>query len=145
MPPTKWRRLFADLWIRSEGVHESGAFLLGINERGRRCVSEWVLYDDYDPASLATGIVTLSGANLGRLWDYCAKQQLEVIADIHTHPRGAGQSRSDRENPIVAMVGHLSLIVPYFARPPVELNAVCAYEYLGDKKWRKCSTETLTS
>ena len=145
MPNIKWRRLLHDLWIRSEGTHESGAFLLGFRDHDRRCVAEWVLYDDYDPASLATGIVTLSGANLGRLWAFCNKKNIEIVADIHTHPKEAFQSRSDRDNPIVAMAGHLALIVPFFAHPPVTLADICTYEYLGDKKWRACPIGTLVS
>jgi len=49
IPVAKWRRLLNDLWIRSESVHESGAFLLGSRDGERRCVAEGILYDDVDP------------------------------------------------------------------------------------------------
>lgn len=145
MPRHNWARLLNELWLRSEGFHESGAFLLGIRDHARRCVGEWILYDDYDPASLASGIVTLDGTNLGRLWAHCQKHRLEIVADIHTHPFGARQSPSDRDNPIVAIPGHIALIVPRFARPPVQLVDIKAYEYLGGKKWRNCPPRTLVS
>jgi len=137
LPVTKWRRLASDLWIRSEGIHESGAFLLGFRDRNRRCIVEWILYDDVDPHCLDSGIVVLDGQYLSKLWKYCRDNALEVVADVHTHPGIARQSFDDRENPIIAIPGHIALIVPWFAKPPVDVDKLGIYEYLGERRWRK--------
>ena len=145
IPVTKWRRLTSDLWIRSEGMHESGAFLLGFRDGKRRCVVEWILNDDVDPHCLNTGIVILDGQNLGTLWKYCRNKSLEVVADVHTHLGGAGQSVADRENPMIAIPGHIALIVPQFSKPPVDMFKLGIYEYLGEKRWQRLPSTALVT
>lgn len=137
IPLPKWRRLLQDLWLRSEGVHESGAFLLGEISESKRTIVDWILYDDFDPASLDTGIVRLNGDKLGALWERCRKLDLTVVADIHTHPGVARQSRSDSNHPVIALPGHLALIVPRFARPPVPHAEIGVFQYQGRKQWRR--------
>ncbi len=145
IPATKWRRLMNDLWLRSEGVHESGAFLLGFRDGARRCIVEWILYDDVDPHCLDTGIVILDGQNLGKLWKYCRDKALEIVADVHTHFGAASQSKADRDNPIVAIPGHLAFIVPRFAKPPVDVRKLGIYEYLGEKRWHALPATALVT
>lgn len=130
-----WRRLLAGLRARGGGMHESGAFLLGRRDGRRARISMFVLYDDLDPHCLDTGIVHFDGRYFGRLWDLCRAAGLTVVADVHTHPGGAWQSRSDRAHPMIACAGHLALIVPRFARPPVGARDIGVYRYLGAKRW----------
>jgi len=130
-----WRRLIAGLRARGEGTHESGAFLLGHRDDRRGRISMFVLYDDLDPHCLDTGIVHFDGRYFGRLWDLCKTTGLTVVADVHTHPGGAWQSGSDRAHPMIACAGHLALIVPRFAQPPVSIRDVGVYRYLGAKRW----------
>lgn len=137
-PAKLWRECLAELHNRGEGRRESGAFLLGHeDDAGRRSVARVVYYDDLDPHCLETGIVIFDGAGYGPLWQLCREAGLGVIADVHTHPLGAFQSRPDRENPMVPLPGHIALIVPYFARPPVLLEDLGIYEYLGEYCWRE--------
>ena len=93
-------------------------------------------YDDLDPHAYDTGVCVLRAAAFGRLWDRCTEMSLAVVADAHVHPRGAWQSLSDRDNPMIARPGHLALILPLMARPPVRRWSVGLYEYLGDHRWR---------
>lgn len=130
----QWRELLAGLRARGRGVRESGAFLLGMPGTAAR-VSTFVLYDDLDPNCLDTGIVRFDGRYLGGLWDRCRREGLEVIADVHTHPLGVGQSLVDQANPMIARAGHVALIVPDFARSYVGVAEVGIYRYLGGKRW----------
>jgi hypothetical protein len=107
-----------------------------IDEGGRRRIVDYLLYDDLDPHALDTGIVYLDGRYFGELWDLCARRNLTVIADVHTHPGGSGQSQSDRAHPIIAQAGHIALIVPNFAMAPVDLSAVGIYRYRGAHDWQ---------
>lgn len=136
MSRPEWEGLVTALHRRTEGRHESGAFLLGRRIQADRQVTEVVYYDDLDPHCYDHGVCILHGDAFGKLWDRCAATGLAVVADIHVHPRGAGQSRVDRENPMIARAGHLAVILPFMAMPPIRLPTVGFYEYLGDHQWR---------
>lgn len=133
-----WRRLVARLRERGRSEsRESGAFLLGhCREGGRTRVVDFVLYDDLDPKSLDSGIVRLDGRCFAELWGLCRHRKLSVVGDIHVHPGGSGQSTSDREHPMISQAGHLALILPSFARPPVREGEIGMYRYLGAKQWQ---------
>jgi hypothetical protein len=131
-----WLGLGAELHRRTEGSHESGAFLLGTRADADREATAIIYYDDLDPRAYDTGVCVLHADAFGRLWDRCAEMSLVVVADAHVHPRGAWQSLSDRGNPMIARPGHLALILPLMARPPVRRWSVGLYEYLGDHRWR---------
>jgi proteasome lid subunit RPN8/RPN11 len=131
-----WQRLVAKLRERGRSAgRESGAFLLGYRSQGRARIVDFVLYDDLDPHALATGIVRFDGRYFGALWDICKHRGLSVVADVHVHPGASCQSGSDREHPMISRAGHVALILPDFARPPVRAKGIGIYRYLGGKRW----------
>lgn len=132
-----WRRILRDLELRGEGRHESGAFLLGEKTNGHLRVREVVFYDELDPTAYSTGVCVLRGDAFARLWTICRERQLTVIADVHTHPGAARQSEADRTNPMVARAGHVGIIVPRYARPPVVRSQLGIYEYRGGHAWQQ--------
>lgn len=136
IPPLLWQELLSELHRRTEEHHESGAFLLGHTNEHVRWVEQVVYYDDIDPHAYRTGVVVMHAVSFGMLWDRCKSSSLLVVADIHVHPRRAFQSRADRQNPMIAVHGHLALIVPNFARPPVALKSLGFFEYQGNHRWR---------
>ena len=135
-----WHRLISELRARGHNRRESGAFLLGKPKSNR--VSVVVYYDDLEKTALDSGYVALSGEAFAKLWQYCQDHGLDPFADVHTHgDKWTGQSKTDKTNPFVAFSGHLSLIVPYFARKnSFSLAGVGIYEYLGDHKWKTFTT-----
>lgn len=141
---TIWRILLSELHRRTRECHESGAFLLGRVNNGDRIVEEIVYYDDLDPHAYRTGVVVMHASSFGVLWDHCKSRKLSVVADIHVHPKGAWQSLADRNNPMIALRGHLALILPYFARPPVRMQDVGFFEYLGSHRWRDLSGDRIS-
>ncbi len=136
VPALLWRRLVKELRKRGAGTGESGAFLLGTPDTGR--VSRFVCYDDLDDKALETGIITFHAAGFVRLWDICKRENLKVVADVHTHPASwTGQSESDRTHPMVAQPGHIALILPNYAKRTTRpLGGGSVYEYLGDHEWQ---------
>jgi proteasome lid subunit RPN8/RPN11 len=139
-----WYRLLTELRQRGRyGKNESGAFLLGKLRAGRARIVQFVLYDDLDPNSLKTGIVRFDGRYFGELWDICRRRGVSVVADVHTHPEGPEQSDSDRANPMISIPGHIAIIVPRFATPPVRRERLGIYQYQGSKRWRVVSRENL--
>src|SRR5258708_39717022 len=124
-----WRALLHELARRGGGHRESGAFLLGKRLGGRRVVRSFICYDDLDPHCLDSGIVVFDGAGYGPLWQHCRKTRQEVVADVHTHGGSARQSSADRDHPMIAIPGHVALIVPRFAHPPTSAGHLGLYEY----------------
>jgi hypothetical protein len=132
-----WRRLIGKLRERGQDeTRESGAFLLGFQKPGRAGrIVDFVLYDDLDPHSLDTGIIRFDGKHFGKLWAICRARGLTIVADVHVHPGGSTQSASDKADPMVTQAGHLALILPDFARPPVPREDIGIYRYLGNQAW----------
>lgn len=131
-----WERLLDSLMERGEGIRESGAFLLGTGEGAERIATSFVLYDDLDPSCLKDGYIRFDGRYYGRLWELCARDALCVVADVHTHPYGPGQSDLDKAHPMVSIPGHIALIVPNYARRPVVATDIGVYVYRGRYRWR---------
>ena len=121
--PSIWAALTDGLHQRGGGVHEAGAFLLGSRDGEVRHVTDFIFYDELDPQAYRTGVCVLHADAFAKLWSICRSRGSTVVADIHTHPGAAFQSHSDRTNPMVAREGHLALIIPDFAAPPVAYPA----------------------
>jgi hypothetical protein len=133
-----WNELTSELHRRTENRHESGAFLLGHRKESDRQALNLIYYDELDPAAYDSGVCILHADAFSRLWDRCSDLEMKVVADAHVHALGAGQSWSDRQSPMIARAGHIAIILPRMARPPVRRWAVGVYEYLGDHRWRAC-------
>ena len=118
------------------GRRESGAFLLGRDERNQKEILEFVFYDDIDPRSLETGIVHFHGNKLPVLWEHCRKRGYGVVADVHVHPGGYGQSASDQADPVMPRAGHIAFIIPHFCRHETKPGGIGMYEFLGNGKWQ---------
>ena len=138
-----WLAGVSELRRRTGKVRESGAFLLGKKGDIRR-IEEFVFYDDIDPKALDTGIILFNGRRLSQLWRHCRETGQTVIADVHVHPWGYGQSQSDSDNPIIAETGHFALILPNFAARDHLDGGFGIYEYLGNRLWKDRSTERPT-
>lgn len=132
-----WRRLLARLRERGRSrSRESGAFLLGLREDGRARIVDFVLYDDLDLHCLDSGIVRFDGRFFSELWAVCKARGLSVVADVHVHPGGSGQSDSDRAHPMISRAGHIALILPRFAVAPQPRRDIGIYRYEGAKRWK---------
>jgi len=136
MDAALWHELLEKLRERGGGVRESGAFLLGVGDGARRAARRIVLYDDLDPNCLNEGYVRFDGRHYGRLWEICAQESLSVVADVHTHPYGPGQSHSDKTHPMVSIPGHIALIVPHYAQGELSTADVGVYVYRGRYRWK---------
>jgi proteasome lid subunit RPN8/RPN11 len=124
-----------DLRARGNGKRESGAFLLSRAEDESNAVTSWLPYDELWPESLAYSYVRLETEAFTKLWDWCVRHRVRVIADVHTHPWGPRQSHSDRANPMLSIAGHIALIVPNFAQFHPQPGDVSFNVYLGDGEW----------
>jgi len=131
-----WNAIVDELARRADGRRESGAFLLGRLRHRRREVLDAVYYDDLAPGSLAAGAILFPGSAYGALWRICRERELQVVADVHTHPGLAVQSPIDGAHPMIAETGHIALILPRSARRPFGDGEIGIYEYLGRHTWK---------
>ncbi|HWI25767.1 MAG TPA: hypothetical protein VN668_02275 [Stellaceae bacterium] len=133
-----WAKGVRELERRTRGGRrESGAFLLGHSPAGGPSrIHEFAFYDDIDPHALDTGIVKFAGARLSVLWQLCRQRGYGVVADVHVHSGGYGQSASDRADPVMPRAGHIAVIIPNFARREMRPGGIGLYEYLGNGRWR---------
>ena len=60
-----------------------------------------------------------------------------VLARVHTHPGEAYHSTTDDQNMIIAHVGAISVVVPDFARRPLDLAGCSVNELCPDGTWRE--------
>jgi len=131
-----WQRLVHALRERGRGgTRESGAFLLGARKAGCARITDFVLYDDLDRHCLDTGIVRFDGRYYGALWAYAERTKRSVVADVHVHPGEAFQSESDRRHPMIAQAGHIALILPWYAKPPLPRSQIRAYVFEERDQW----------
>lgn len=130
-----WDELLWKIRERGVGIRESGAFLLGTDNGGERVAYRIALYDDLDPNCLNEGYIHFDGHYYGRLWELCAATSLSVVADVHTHPYGPGQSHLDKTHPMVSIPGHIAVIVPNYAQGVVLASDVGVYVYRGRYRW----------
>lgn len=137
-----WDAMLDELRRRGlNGKREAGAFLLARRDGDTRRIERIVYLDDLDPACLV-GSIHFDGSGYSKLWAICEEASLEVRADVHTHPGSwVSQSEVDRENPMLALRGHLALILPDYAVRPVAPNEVGVHEYRGDDGWQSALGE----
>lgn len=137
MPHALYSRLMADLARSGQGKREAGAFLLGPGGAGTRQVTSYLMYDVVAPkSSRRHAYVAFTAQEMARAWDHCYAQGYQVVADIHTHPRGPAQSATDRAHPIVCVPGHVALIAPFYAMrnpQPIDLGV---HVFEGKGQWR---------
>jgi proteasome lid subunit RPN8/RPN11 len=136
IPFKLWLGLRDQLYRRSDGKRESGAFLLGKRLPTYDKVYMYVCFDDVDPAALKGGYIRISSTGFAKLWAVCRENKLTVLADIHTHPGINVQSPTDIKNPMINEPGHLAIIVSHYARKrDWFMSTIRIYEYAGNYSW----------
>ncbi|MGN6254722.1 MAG: hypothetical protein ACTHO8_07035 [Solirubrobacterales bacterium] len=63
-----------------------------------------------------------------------------ILARLHTHPGEAYHSLLDDTNMLLAHNGAISIVVPDFARAPIELGRCSVNVLEGERGWRELST-----
>jgi proteasome lid subunit RPN8/RPN11 len=127
-----------ELRKRGLGKRESGGFLLGRYTGNCRVVEDFVPYDEIDPDCLR-GAILFDGSKMDLVWELCRARNLQVVADVHTHPGGYGQSGIDQANPMIPERGHIALIVPNFADKIYMPGQIGIYEFCGGNRWQNHS------
>lgn len=129
-----WTNIVIELRKRGRGQREAGGFLLGQRKGIKRTIKDFIAYDDIDPGALQ-GYILFDGSRMDRVWEECQRRNFEVVADVHTHPSGYGQSNTDQANPMIPERGHIALIIPNFANRLYLPGQIGIYEFQGTAGW----------
>lgn len=126
-----------ELGRRGDGHRESGGFLMARRDGDGRRVVRVVYLDDLDPSCLQGRHIHFDGRAYSRLWDICDAEGLVVVGDVHTHCGGwVQQSDIDARNPMVAIGGHVAVILPYLATRRIRSADVGVHRYGGLAGWQ---------
>lgn len=68
-----------------------------------------------------------------------------VLARVHTHPGCAYHSEVDDGNMLVAHQGAISIVIPDFARDPIELARCSVNELRHGEGWTELTAEEVTA
>lgn len=77
------------------------------------------------------------------LWLY--ENDMQLIAQIHSHPTVAYHSEADNRFPIVDSIGGVSIVVPNFATGNISLNEAAIYRLSINKSWERLSEKEVNS
>ena len=85
------------------------------------------------------GHIHLSNRELSVLHERLRSLDQVLVAELHTHPPGAGgQNEVDAANPAATYRGFISIVVPNFAAPRFhDLRQTYVYEYIQSGEWRE--------
>jgi len=129
-----WQEILRELRDRGHGRRESGGFFLGRSDENGRVIEAFLPYDAIDPNCLQ-GHILFDGSKMDLVWAECRRRGLQVVADVHTHPGGYGQSGIDRANAMIPEIGHIALIIPNFADEEYLPGEIGIYEFNGNGRW----------
>lgn len=71
--------------------------------------------------------VHVTGDELFRISRWAAEHAQTLLGQMHTHPTDAYHSSTDDTFPLVSLPGAFSVVVPYFARRPIEFSRCACY------------------
>lgn len=83
--------------------------------------------------------VVIEGNALAQLNVDLYKRQLQLIAQVHSHPGAAYHSPMDDEYAIASRVGCLSLVIPDFAKRSFSLEECATYRLSAESEWTELS------
>ena len=85
---------------------------------------------------LESGLMyAVDSEELRRLNVWLYNNDIELIAQIHSHPSEAYHSEADDRYPIVDTYGALSIVVPDFAAAPMNVSSWAFYRLSSSKEW----------
>lgn len=121
--------------VRS-GLKGQEAFVLfsGLVSAGVGVVRS-VIYPPQKPIADGDGGVGVyvEGRDLFDVTKYAALRNEILLGQAHSHPGHAYHSTTDDQYPMVSLPGAFSVVVPNFARAPIDLSRCACYRCLGGK------------
>lgn len=108
-------------FLRRAGVEgfEAVALFAGKIENQNAHITE-VIFPEQKSYKLESGLMyAVDGEELHRINVWLYKKKLKLLGQIHSHPQDAYHSDADDAFPIMSTQGGLSIVVPDFAKHPL--------------------------
>ncbi|HEX7360659.1 MAG TPA: Mov34/MPN/PAD-1 family protein [Bryobacteraceae bacterium] len=103
--------------------HEGIAYLLGLTNG-----SSTVIVGAIRPEShTTTGSFSVSSVAMARVVRAASNVGLQVVGQIHTHPRAAFHSDGDDDGARIAYDGYISIVVPNYGRELPSFRGAAIY------------------
>jgi proteasome lid subunit RPN8/RPN11 len=119
--------------------HEGIAYLLGLTNG-----DSTVIVAAMRPVSYTTiGSFNVSPVAMARVVRAANNVGLQVVGQVHTHPRSAYQSGGDDDGARIAYDGYVSIVVPGYGRELPSLRGAAIYSY-RDHKFSRLGARALT-
>ena len=88
--------------------------------------------------------VRVDGDELYRLSVHLYEAELQLVAQLHSHPGSAYHSDTDDAFPIATTAGAFSLVIPDFATAPFALDRCAIYRLIPGEGWVELCGEALS-
>jgi proteasome lid subunit RPN8/RPN11 len=121
--------------LRDAGTYgyEAVAFWAGEITNARTAVANTAFVPRQFSARSDSGLsVSISGEDLFRMNVRLHENNLQLIAQIHSHPGSAYHSETDDDLAVMTQLGGLSIVVPDFAQGDFQLERVAIYRRADD-------------
>jgi hypothetical protein len=148
---SKWPQHVSRYLIPFEVVSTTQTYLKELGSKYAEGIAYWTgLFKDSEaiirsaifPSDYASGLeggFGFSSVNLEtafKVANEIHRRKEFLLIQLHTHPSEAFHSFTDNNYPISHRIGFVSIVIPHFARFPMEdRNTWKAYEYKGIGKW----------
>lgn len=132
--------LVESLSSSQERRHEGVALLLG-KLAGEAVIA---LACVQPKATTPAGSFDISAAEMARVIALATDLELELVAQVHTHPREAFHSQGDDEGARVRYDGYLSLVIPDYGAGLPRLDGAALYEFSSRDGWIPLSVENIS-
>ena len=128
------------LSVGVERRHEAVALLLG-RWNGERAIA---LHAVRPQAHTTAGSFHIPAREMARVIALATRLDLQVVAQVHTHPVEAFHSEGDEEGANIRYDGFFSLVLPDYGTRLPSLAAIAMYVFSSDRGWVQLSDDDLS-
>jgi proteasome lid subunit RPN8/RPN11 len=126
-----------------EKSFEAVALFAGVIDGPKAKITE-VILPEQTSYKLKSGLMyAVEGDELHRINVWLYKNNIKLIAQIHSHPTEAYHSETDDEFPIISTVGGLSIVVPNFAVDKLNYSDWAFYRLSESATWDELDVDTV--
>jgi Prokaryotic homologs of the JAB domain len=126
-----------DQWRVSK--HEGICFLLGKTD-GETTVC---LLAIRPKARTTSGSFNVSALEMAKLVDIATELRLQIVGQVHTHPKKAFHSQGDEDGAHIRFEGFISIVVPNYGAALPEFTGCAVYVSGAEKQWEELPLDAI--
>ena len=131
--------LRAALRLSQERRHEGVAYLLGRTD-GTTVLAVSVFAPN---ARTTAGSFHVDARSMAACASLAGQYELQIVAQVHTHPGSAYHSDGDVEGAKILYPGFASIVLPVYGAHLPSFEGAAAYMWRADKRWHELSTDDI--